>query len=60
MKKWNNLKQESRNLKIVEMRDKDKLTFPQIAKVYNLTYQRAHIIYKTYKNDTKQTNLGNK
>lgn len=59
MKKWNNLKQEERNKEIVRLRDEDKLSFGKIGKVFNITYQRAHIIYKTYKNDTKQLNTSN-
>ena len=50
MKKWNNIRQESRNLKIVKMRDKDKLSFIKIGKVFNITYQRAWKIYNSTKN----------
>jgi hypothetical protein len=49
MKKWNNIKNTERNLKIVEMRDKDKLSFIKIGKVFKLSYQRVWKIYK----DTK-------
>jgi hypothetical protein len=53
MKKWNNIRQESRNLKIVKMRDKDKLSFIKIGKVFNITYQRAWKIYNSTKNSIK-------